>query len=164
MTELIGVEPAHERAMYILEVPQLEDYPEEIESPGPHFVAFVAADATAAPEEVLAEFARSLLRQGASYVCAWGPGCERLHDAVDAERDRVHGPDSGVKTSWHADDSLDQALWFALVAAWPDERYLQTTDALLAVVVAEPKWAAQVRGRLGNPQALIDTVLADRPE
>jgi hypothetical protein len=155
--ELVGVEPTHERAMYVVELPRLGDYPDELERPGPHFVAFVAADVAAASDEELARFARTLVTQGASYVCAWGPGCERLRDAVDEVRD-------DVTTSWHQDDTLDEALWFALFATVPDERYLETTDAVLAVVVAEPKWAAQVRGRLGNPKALSDAVVAPEPE
>ena len=165
MIELVGVEPTHERAMYVVELPRLADYPEELERPGPHFVVFVAADVTAASDEELAGFARALVTQGASYVCTWGPGCERLHDAVDVERDALHdGSDSVVMTSWHADDTLDEALWFALFATVPDERYIETTDAVLAVVVAEPNWVAQVRGRLGNPKALSDAVVAPEPE
>jgi hypothetical protein len=163
--ELIGVEPANERAMYVLEMPRIEDYPETIEPLAPHFVVFVAADATAASDDALAAFARSLLRQGASYVCAWGPGCERLHDTVDVVREELNDDsESVVMTSWHEDESLDEALWFALFATVPDERYIETTDSVLAIVVAEPKWAARVCGRLGNPKALSDAVVADEPD
>jgi hypothetical protein len=162
VTELVGVEPTNERAMFVLEVPRIEDYPATIENPGPHFVAFVAADSTGTADEALDAFARSLLRQGASYVCAWGPGCDRLHDVVDVVQDEVaDDPDAVVMTSWHEDESLDEALWFALFATVPDQRYIETTDSVLVVVVAEAKWAAQIRGRLGNPKALSDAVVAD---
>jgi hypothetical protein len=153
--EVVGVEPVNERALYATEIPTFEDWPERIEEPVPHFVAFVAADATAASDEQLGAFARKLVAQGAVYVCAWGPRCERLHDAVDA------AAPAGVVTTWHADDTLDEALWFALFASAPHPSYVETTDSVLAIVVGDPRWAAQVRGRLGNPDGLR-TLPADR--
>ena len=158
MIELVGVEPVNERALYVTQLPTLADWPEEIDEPKPHFAAFVAADVSALPDEELARFGRRLLRQGAVHVSAWGPGCERLHDAIDAERDPV-GPE--VTTTWHADDTLDEALWFALFASIPHDAYVETTDSVLAVVVGEPQWAAHVRGRVGNPDALWRSGLAD---
>jgi hypothetical protein len=153
--ELIGVESVNERALYVTELPSLDEWPERIEEPVPHFVAFVAADAASVDDEALHAFARKLAAQGAVYVCAWGPGCERLHDAIDAVAP------AGVVTTWHADDTLDEALWFALFASSPHASWVETTDSVLAIVVGDPRWAAQVRGRLGNPDGLR-TSLADR--
>ena len=151
MIELVGVEPVNERALYVSETSSLAAWPEAIAEPQPHFAAFIAADVTAADDGELREFARRLLAQGAVYACAWGPGCERLHDAFDAERDESV-PE--VLTTWHADDTLDEALWFALFASFPDEAYVESCDSVLSIVVASPQWAAQVRGRVGNPDAL----------
>jgi hypothetical protein len=150
--ELVGVEPVHERGLFVAEIPSLGDWPETIEQPQPHFAAFVAADVSSAGDGELTRFARRLLAQGAVYVSVWGPGCERLHDVVDAERDGRAAP--LVMTSWHAHETLDEALWFALFASVPDEAYFETCDADLAIVVGDPTWAAHVRGRLGNPAAL----------
>jgi hypothetical protein len=149
--ELIGVEPVHERALFVGEVPSLGDWPETIERPEPHFALFVGLDARSVPDEALARFARLLLTQGAVYVCCWGPDCERVHDAFDAELDDSR---PAVMTTWHAHETLDEALWFALFASVPDEAYFESCDADLAIVVGDPKWSAHVRGRLGNPSAL----------
>lgn len=159
MIELVGVEPVNERALYVTEIPELGEWPEAIDEPKPHFAAFVAADATGLSDEELREFAHRLLGQGAVYVSAWGPGCERVHDAVDGERDDSKPV---VMTTWHADDTLDEALWFALFASFPDEAYVESCDALLAIVVRDPGWAAHVRGRIGNPDSLWRSGLADR--
>jgi hypothetical protein len=149
--ELIGAETVHERALYVGEVPSLDEWPDRIEEPKPHFAAFVAADAALLSDDALRSFARRLLPQGAVYVSTWGPDCERLHDAFDAEQ-----ADSTplVMTTWHAHETLDEALWFALFASVPDDAYFETCDSDLAIVVGDPKWAAHVRGRLGNPAAL----------
>jgi hypothetical protein len=149
--ELVGVEPVNERALYVSQVPALGDWPEAIEEPPPHFAAFVAADTTGLAEGDLHVFAGLLLGQGAVHVSAWGPGCERLHDAFDAVLGDTR---PRVETTWHADDTLDEALWFALFASIPDDAYVETTDSVLAIVVGEPQWAAHVRGRVGNPDAL----------
>jgi hypothetical protein len=155
--ELVGVEPVNERALYVTQIPSLADWPDTIDEPKPHFAAFVAADSSPASEGELRAFARRLLAQGAVHVSAWGPGCERLHDAFDAESEGSTPP---IATTWHADDTLDEALWFALFASFPDEAYVETTDSVLAVVVADPQWAAHVRGRIGNPEALWRSGLA----
>jgi hypothetical protein len=149
--ELIGVEPVHERALYVAEIPSLDEWPEAIEEPKPHFAAFVAVDAAPLSDDELDAFAQRLLGQGAVYVATWGPDCERLHDAFDAVQD-----DSApvAMTTWHAHETLDEALWFVLFATVPDEAYFETCDSDLAIVVGDPKWAAHVRGRLGNPAAL----------
>jgi hypothetical protein len=147
--ERVGEEPVFERQLFLATLDRLEDYPEELTEPGRNFVLFLAVDGMDVPDAVLTAFARTVLEQGAAYVCVWGPGCEHVHDFFDAERgDRL------VLTTWHDDETLDQALWFSLFVAFPDESLLAKGQAVLAVVVGHEDWAEQVRGRLSDPGTL----------
>jgi hypothetical protein len=65
-----------------------------------------------------------------------------------------------VMTSWHEDETLDEALWFAVFAAYPGyEGEWPEADTLLAVTVGERAWAEQVARRLRDAQRLSDDVV-----
>jgi hypothetical protein len=63
-----------------------------------------------------------------------------------------------VTTTWHADDTLDEALWFALFAACPKDELLDLGGSVLALVVGRDDWAEHVRRRLSDPGALHNDV------
>lgn len=59
-----------------------------------------------------------LVKSGCLYVVAWGIECEKWHDTVDwnviEEFDYGDIPDDRViVTTWHADEPLSEAMWFA---------------------------------------------------
>lgn len=59
-----------------------------------------------------------LLKSGCLYVVAWGVECEDWHDTVDwsnlEEFDFGDIPDDRfVMTTWHTDEPLSEAMWFA---------------------------------------------------
>jgi hypothetical protein len=94
----------------------------------------------------MVDFATALIRSGARYVCCWGPDCERLHDCFDEAEGALSGWDasdgSHVMTTWHDDEPLEEALWFALNAAIPTpDETAATTQAVLAVSVANHDWS-----------------------
>jgi hypothetical protein len=147
------------RDLFLAEVARVQDWPGEIEQPDPYFVLFVAADVREIDDDVLDAFARKLLTQGAACVCAWGFGCERTHDRFDwVEIDRNPGFDDEdvILTSVHEDESLDEALWYALFTAWPAPKYEDRCDATLAIAVGDDEWAEQIRRRMGDPAQFID--------
>ena len=62
--------------------------------------------------------ARWLVDGGCLYAVAWGRECEKWHDAVDwavlETFDYGDIPDDNfVMTTWHAEEQLSEALWFA---------------------------------------------------
>jgi hypothetical protein len=61
-------------------------------------------------------------------------------------------------TTWHADDTLDQALWFALYTACPHDQLIETCGATVCIVVGRDDWAADVRAALSDPDALTARV------
>ena len=161
MIERLGTDPSQQRALYLAQLADAGEWPDEQVEPDAHFVAFLAMDARRVPDEQIARLADALLGQGAAYVCAWGPDCQRVHDVFDAAiRERFPGEDEAlVMTTWHADDELDQALWFAMFSACPDDPFVETCGSLLAIVVGNDEWADQVRRRLADPAGLNADVL-----
>ena len=86
------------------------------------------------------------------YFCGWGPGCERFHDIVDeiivgdevVGRNRFKPPTThdAVMTTWHDDDTLEQALDFFATCAVPSDGNIEHSDYRLVVCIGHPEWAA----------------------
>jgi hypothetical protein len=145
-----------ERELFSLALPDFPSMPDSLPLPSRHFIAFLAADAPEVDARVLAEFCRRLLQAGCVYFCAWGADCERVHDVFDGECLDV---DPVTMTTWHSEDSLDEALWFFLRTAFPDDGYWDTTRSGLAISIGRPDWDAQIRTRLGDIDSLTKDVV-----
>lgn len=126
---------------------------------GSPFILFVAAEASTDEEIEIRRFAGEAVEAGCAYVCAWGTGCGFVHDvfdlaAIDAGRD--------VMSSLHDNESLADALWFALCDAWPDEAaFANAGDATVILAVQEP-WLADVRRLIADQGELAKLALGDR--
>lgn len=109
---LPAVEP-HGCAYQLAVLDDLAQWPERAPWTSPYFKLFLAADADRIEPAAWQAFAERVLDQGLSYFCAWGPGCTLLDDAMDAavlEHDL--DDDRLVMTTWHARESLAEALWY----------------------------------------------------
>ena len=153
----------HNRDLMLAAVSSLPAAEGPAASLGRDFILFLALDATSQDPTELEEFARHCLAVGACYVCAWGPGCSAVHVIfdfayIDAEEQfsmrRGWTDADTVLTTWHEDESLESALWFAAMAAYPTDAF--GADTFLAVVVANSDWAERVRAGLRDPEALFD--------
>lgn len=83
----------------------------------PPFRAVVVAEDTA-PEDWRRLVADWLVEKGCLYVVAWGVDCENWHDDVDWAILETFNygdipDDRFVMTTWHADEPLSEAFWFA---------------------------------------------------
>ncbi len=161
MTQLIVYNTLgpYERQPFFLSLPRLDALPQPLNLSSPHFVCLLACDATQRNDDQLHTLANWLLSLGVAYLCTWGPDCERVHDVFDlmaVERSIQQEREYTIKTTWHSDKSLDQALWYALEVAYPDELYAPSCHATLVVSVANPTWDAQVQRRLANVQDFLD--------
>jgi len=152
-----GYEGTTERQLYVLELEHPADIANGRELPAPHFACFIAWDARNAATEVVSALVEHILNAGASYISAWGPDCERVHDIADEIRSSLEAPadsaDSVVMTTWHDHDSLEDALWFFLFNTVPDDSYGPTTRSGLAVTIGNRDWAAAIREVLQDPSA-----------
>lgn len=139
------------------------------QSLGP-FLALVAWHAAGASVDTISAVVTALLDAGCCAVSAWGADCERVHDICDevaVERALDAGTDGGgvLMTSWHDDESLDDALWFALRSTEPDADFVaplgRPCRTVLALVVGdEPGLAAAIRAAFRDPGAFDARVLA----
>jgi len=152
------------RDLFVLDIPTGDDLPTDLSLPSRHFVCLIAWDARNATNDEIAGVALGLLEQGAAYVCAWGPDCERVHDIIDEERAGPNPPadvSDVVMTTWHEDESLAEAIRFALVCAWPDECYAESCKSLLGVAIGSSSWAAEIRAAFSSPEQFVQRLDAE---
>lgn len=145
-----------QRELFSLALPDFDRKPDSLSFPGKHFVAFLAVNASGIDSETLRKFSRWLLDQGCVYLCAWGPDCERMHDIFDGECLNV---DPVIMTTWHSQDTLDEALWFFVYSAYPDDGY--PCENGLAISLGNSDWDEQIRKRLSNLDAFNRDVVGD---
>src|SRR4051812_27491703 len=112
----IGADPRTGRRYLMLGGDDLSGW--DVGLPGlPLFTLFLALDGDRYSDDVLVSLAERCRRRGLAWLCPWGPGCSRVHDLFDLafvneELRGVEGPD--VATTWHEQEPLAEALWFAI--------------------------------------------------
>ena len=122
-----------DRDFAVLDLPQLV-WPANISIPSRRFRMLVAANVDSLTSETMAEFARCALKRGMVYFCAWGKGCERFHDIVDEVMvvAESSGPEETsedvVMTTWHKDQSLEEALDFLATCACPTDGLMREAN------------------------------------
>jgi hypothetical protein len=57
-------------------------------------------------------------------------------------------------TTWHTDDSLEEALWFAVVSAYPAPPYHLDCTSRVCVAIGNPAWATQIASFLSDLNSL----------
>jgi hypothetical protein len=152
-----------EKRFAVVQVPDL-NWPPALEIPSTRFRLFVAANTTDASTKALSDFALAALNQGMVYFCSWGPDCERFHDIVDevvVEDDigaqKFAGPNSRdtVMTTWHAKDSLEDAIDFFATCAVPTDGFAPDSDFRLVICVANQQWAARANKSLQSAKFFV---------
>ena len=112
-----------------------------------HFGLLLALDARFLDARHIEQLARDLLKKGLVYLCAWGPNCERVHDIFD-EVGVDMDPEQNlpvIMTTWHADEPLQETLWFFANTAFPDDAYGRTCNEWIVALVGNPDWEQLVR-------------------
>lgn len=132
--------------------------PKVLPFPYKSFVLFLAADGRNVPSQTLQGLCEQLLAAGARYVCAWGPDCSRIHDLFDqaALRLGLNRDAAVVMTTWHDKEPLEEAVWFAANAAFPDETYGEATGVLVALSIGSDGWDTRIREYLNAGTPLLD--------
>jgi len=83
----------------------------------PAFKAILVADCPVS-ESWRERAAEWLVRGGCLYFITWGEACEAWHDAVDVANShdfegQTIPDDKFVMTTWHENEPLKEAMWFA---------------------------------------------------
>lgn len=149
--EEFGREATSGRTLFVLDLARPGDIPAALPVPGAYFVCLLAWDARRASTAEIEAVAARLLDAGCVYAVCWGPDCERVHDAFDAAdlARRPNGP--WAMTTWHRNDPLSEAIWFAMFTAWPDDAFADRCRSVVAVSIASPAWAAELREAFAAP-------------
>ena len=161
--ERLAFDPMHRREVFLAELDELSTWPAPEQSPINWFSAFVALDARGISDAELHEFGRRCVASQCVFVCAWGPGCDRVHDAfdeafVDAEQAGENPP--FLMSTWHDNESLDDALWFALSTATAIH-IDDPASAPLVAITSSSHTAAAIREKASDLEAFYASVEAD---
>ena len=151
--ELKTADAPLDRQLFALQVSASSEILAATQAVAPHFAVFLAWDATSASTEEISGLATMLHNRGLAYLCAFGPDCERVHDIfdeVELELKSARPSDSVIMTTWHDDESLEDALWFFVNNSFPDAAYEDTCHTGIAVTIGSSQWATQVADYLSN--------------
>lgn len=129
----------------------------------PLFTALLAIDATRYSDEEITALAARLAQSQIGYLRAWGPGCGRVDflfdtEFIDAEQRGEQRPFLMTSSSEDADESLAEAVWYAIYVAWSD-----VEQDVPAVVFGSDReeWCAEIRAWLCDLDALDREVVDD---
>lgn len=148
----------NDKQLNVVDIPDLS-WPSSLKLPTKRFRLLIAADSLVTPAASIVAFAASALNAGMVYCCAWGKGCERFHDIVDecVSEDslgarRFAGPSENdlVMTTWHDDESLEEALHFFVYCAVPTDGFAEDSDFHLVICVGHPAWSATAKAYLNG--------------
>lgn len=145
----VRYEATTERQVWVLELDTLQSTFAWDDLHGQKFTCLCAMDASSIPSDELSAFCSQLIRLGCAYLCVWRPDCERVHDIMDKQ---VIGDDPPatyigcLMTTWHAEESLVEAVDFFLTCTIPDEEYGCRHG--LAVVVGSTEWVTEVEHQI----------------
>lgn len=160
----IAFDDVSERALFLLSAEKPADISSiSIATSSRYFVALIVWDSDKESPADIAHVACILLKEGCVYFCCWGSGCERLHDIIDEEyaKTGVSMLDDGstLMTTWHSDESLDEAIWFSLTTAFPDDRFFDECSAVVSICVGNEARAREIAISLADPRALVERVV-----
>jgi len=145
MLEIQRDEQHPKRCFRVGMVPTLEGVQSALDSVSANYCLFLAVNAASINDDSLRNAAKSLLEGGVAYFCVWGPDCERVHDQFDLERLPDEPKGRVVMTTWHAKESLSEALWFFTNCVVPDDTFAADCVDWVALSVANDSWAHQIR-------------------
>lgn len=113
-----------------------------------NFGLLLVMDAQSVDVSQIGELAENLASKGLAYLCTWGPDCERVHDIFDeilVQRDLEQKDENIVMTTWHADDSLEETLWYFMNCAFPARGYEGTCEEWIVVAIGNAEWEQRIR-------------------
>jgi hypothetical protein len=154
----LGIEPDSNREFFAVHLADFTSPVDSLKLSSQHFGVLIAADATGVDVAAISHLAAKLLSLGCVYICTWGPDCSRVHDIFDEESFDI---EPGTMTTWHDNESLDEALWFFAFAAFPDDAYAKTCSSALAISIGNSSWEEQIRRRLANLDELNRDIVGE---
>lgn len=120
---------------------KLDELPALLGGQAAPFILFLGTGTTPLAESALVRLFGQVIQRGCVYACCWGPQAAYLETCFDQAEAMVHpGAKSVVMTTNHEIDSLEDAIWFAVHAAYPDDDYEDGWERLVVVTVGNEDW------------------------
>jgi hypothetical protein len=133
----------------IISIDAFSEFAETLPRQHKYFTLLLAWDAPEGDQTSFLGLFRPLVDKDLAYFCAWGLHCETLHDAVDmcvVEKELNTGEaDHLLMTTWHENESLEEAFEFFSDLAIPGEPHVFEDFDRFAVTVRNPGWAVALR-------------------
>jgi hypothetical protein len=142
----MGIDTIHGRQLFLT---TLTDSWEWSEAMIGRFVLFTGGDATTASDPQIASYAQAGVDVGCAYVCCWGPDCQRVHDAFD-----LAAIDHMVYSTWHSDERLAEAMYFAAFLTHLDPEEVDGADVAVLFAVQQ-QWHEAARALLTDQDELV---------
>ncbi len=155
--EQLGHDAISDRDLYMLALDRIEELPADFRLPSRHFVCLIVGDTRHLGEGDIHRFAATLLRAGAVYVCAWGPGSDRVQDLLDDAilmSDYESSGEASIPTTAH-DEEIGEALHFLLFCTGAAPAYEESCHAALALLIGSSEHVAVVQQALEDPRAFV---------
>ncbi len=163
MLEEMGSDTIRGRRLFVLDAPDIADLRSLAALPCKHFACFLAWDADLKDIAAISRVAEALLDAGAVCIASWGRTCELVHDVIDevlVEREVTSGlQQPHILTTWHSKDSFAKALWFLTFVLAPNDSYLETCKATVAIAIGSSEYAAELRSAFRDPSAINRALL-----
>jgi hypothetical protein len=150
-----------ERELFLLSVDELSEIFPLPERENSTFALLLAMNGKENVVGDLGNVPEQLLKEGLVYLCAWGEDCERIHDIFDEVAVQIEiesNQEMPIMTTWHNKESLDEALWFLLYCAIPDDLYYDTCKTVYVVSVGNNEWSKQLENGLVDIDSLDSRV------
>jgi hypothetical protein len=162
--EAIGADPKTARPYLMLEGNDLSAW--DVGAAGlVMFTLLLAINGDRYSDAVLSAFAERCRRAGMAYLCAWGPGCSRVHDVFDREfvNEEIRGVrGADVMTTCHERERLAEALWFATDLGFHED-VRDPGESAVVIGTDRDEWRTEIRTRLQDVDELRRYVVEDLP-
>lgn len=144
--------------LFVLDAPTLAESLSSLSGlPSVNFVTLLIADFESLDGQELGGWTAELVRLGCRYFCAWGKGCEMAHEVFDEECS-IFDPEveSVIMTTDHGNETLEEAIWFALNVAVPASPYDQNWNGILGISINDPDSTGKLRSAFADPVTFSD--------
>lgn len=156
--EMLGVsaladEDFQEKVFYLCPSKSIENLGNEVSPSTANFALFVAMNANGVADASVLQGAKKLLARGLACLCAWGPDCERIHDLFDAaakDTNSLLSGDDVIMTTWHARESLEEALWFFVHPAFVTAKFEKSCKDWVIAPISNPEWLQLIRSKFAQ--------------
>lgn len=133
----LGNDKSTSRDLYSMHLNDADKLTDLLDLPSQYFICLICWDSHDVERSVISRVAEILLKSGAVYFCVWGDDSSQLHDVIDLViiEKGFEREESVIMTSWAENESLDDALWFFLNNAWPDDEYVADCHTGVAISI-----------------------------